>query len=57
MRSHGGAFYLQCLGGCTLTKNLVKALLQEVSFTRFLGVAEIWIKSITEKEFSQTTPD
>lgn len=56
MRSHGGAFYLQCLCGCTLTKNLVRGLLQ-VSFTRFMGVAETWIKSITAKEFSQTTPD
>lgn len=57
MRSHGGAFYLRCLCGCTLTKNLVRGLLQEVSFTRFMGVAEAWIKSITEKESSQTTPD
>lgn len=27
MRSHGEAFYLQCLFGCTLTKNLVRGLL------------------------------
>lgn len=39
MRSHVGAFYLQCLCGCTLTKTLVRGLLQEVSFTRFMGVA------------------